>query len=306
MRIAILCNDRIALPAMDQLFSAGLVVGVGTPARAKEMLPLVKQRCDAYRIPFRSFIKKDFDTALEEWLRSLNPDLVLVKTFPYLISARCISIPSKGFINFHYAPLPEWRGSNPVFWMIRNGESKGGITVHQMNESFDEGPVLLEHPVPISPDVNVGMYYTQLAYAGVQATFDLLQQLYKGTLTPKEQNAANARWYGRPSVTDLVISWSEMNGMQIRALVNACNPWHKGAVTKWKNWMFGLTDVSISKETHNGKPPGTILSIDERNGFTIACLHDQIINAAVVYCEEGYYAGHRLSRFGLKKEDLLE
>ncbi|MET0461855.1 MAG: formyltransferase family protein [Chitinophagaceae bacterium] len=306
MRIVILCNDRIALPAMDQLFSAGLVAGVGVPARAQEMLLLLRQRCDAYRVPLRSFEKKDLDSSLAEWLESINPDVVLVKTFPYLISARCISIPAKGIINFHYAPLPEWRGPNPVFWMIRNGASEGAITVHQMNESFDEGPVLLKQPVPISPDVNFGMYYTQLAYAGVQATATLLQQLINGSVTPKEQNNSQAKWYDRPAAADLFINWAIMSAEQIKALVNACNPWHKGAATRWQNWMFGLTDVSISNKTHSGKPAGTILSIDEVNGFTIACLDNQVIHAAVVYCEEGYYAGYRLSRFGLKKEDLLE
>lgn len=306
MRIAILCNDRIALPAIEQLFSAGLIAGVGVPSRAKEMMFLVKQRCDAYRVPLRSFEKKDLESSLIDWLQTINPDLVLVKTFPYLIPARCIPIPPKGFINFHYAPLPEWRGSNPIFWMIRNGESKGGITVHQMNEAFDEGPVLLEHPMAISPDVNFGMYYTQLAFAGVQATMDLLVGFHNGTLSPKKQNNSTAKWYDRPSGADLFINWSVMNAIQIKALVNACNPWLKGAATRWKGWMFGLTDVSVDKEKHNGRIPGTILSIDETNGFTIACKDDQIIHADVVYCEEGYYAGHRLCRFGLKKEDLLE
>lgn len=306
MRIAILCNDRIALPAMDQLLSAGLVVGVGVPARAKEMLLLCKQRCDAYGIPLHSFVKQDLDRLLEDWLLAINPDVVLMKTFPYLIPARCINIPPKGFINFHYAPLPEWRGSNPIFWMIRNGESKGGITVHQTNELFDQGPVLLEQPVPISSDVNFGMYCTQLAFAGIQVTARLLQQLARGELTPRAQDNKTAKWYGRPAADDLLIKWSEMTGAQIRALVNACNPWQKGAVARWHNWIFGLTDVSIAEETHTGKPAGTILTIDEINGFTIACIDNQIINAAVVYCEEGYYAGYRLSRFGLKKDDRLE
>jgi methionyl-tRNA formyltransferase len=306
MRIGILCNNRIALPAMNQLLHAGLVTGVGIPANAKEIHHLTQQQCNYNNLAVKQFTRKDFSTHLENWLAEIRPDVVLVKTFPYLIPAHCIDLPRYGFINFHYAPLPGWRGSNPLFWMIRNRATTGAVTVHQMNESFDEGPVLLEQPVPLLPDVNAGLYTTQLAYAGMQLTLQLLQSLTNGTLTRREQDSGSAKWWSRPSIPDLFINWSTMEAEEIRALVNACNPGLKGAVVKWKGWLFGLTDITILSVKHEGRKPGTILSISETEGLTIACRDHRVIRAEVICCEEGYYAGHRLSRFGLKKDELLD
>ena len=306
MRVAVLCNDRIALPAMDQLFSARLVVAVGMPDRIHQTQLIVKSKCDHFNVPLRMFNKKNFDEQIMAWLDQYKPDVVLVKTFPFLIPGEAITRPKYGFINFHYAPLPQWRGPNPLFWMIRNQATEGGITVHRMNESFDTGPVLMQQPVPYSPDVNFGFFYTQLAYAGSNMTAPLLHGLQQGTLQEKEQDPAKAKWYGRPQPSDLFINWNNMDASEIKALVNACNPWNKGAGTRWKEWIFGITYASVEENPAAVEvKPGTVLSVDAGKGFTIACKGGKAIRAEVIYCEEGFYPGHYMSVFGLQKDEIL-
>src|SRR5438270_5923157 len=134
MRIAILCNDRLAFPALDYVLSTGFTVAVAMPAREHENQMLVQSKCRLANIPFELFSRRDFNTRIVEWLEKHKPDVVLVKTFPFLIPEQALRLPRYGFINFHYAPLPHWRGANPLFWMIRNGATKGGVTVHQMTK----------------------------------------------------------------------------------------------------------------------------------------------------------------------------
>src|SRR5882724_4599970 len=174
MRIAVLCNDRIALPALDQLLAARLVVAIGVPDKPQETRSIIENSCDHYKIPFTAFNERDFKEQVMLWLDQYKPDLVLIKTFPFLIPVEAISRPKYGFINFHYAPLPEWRGPNPLFWMIRNQATMGGVTVHRVNASFDTGPVLLQQTVNCSADTDFGLFYTQLAYAGAELTGRLL------------------------------------------------------------------------------------------------------------------------------------
>src|SRR5689334_12645626 len=144
MRVSILCNDRVALPALDYLISRGLVMSVGMPDRPSETQTIIGNKCRQSNVPFQLFSKKNFTETILTWLHRYQPDVVLVKTFPYLVPAHVLSIPKYGFINFHYAPLPFWRGANPLFWMLRNGEREGGVTVHEMTASYDTGAVLLE------------------------------------------------------------------------------------------------------------------------------------------------------------------
>lgn len=304
MRIAILCNDRIAIPALDQLIAAGLVVAAGMPLRMQENRLVVEHRCKRAGIPLEFFSRQNFEQELTGWLQKYRPDVVLVKTFPYLVPASVLSIPTHGFINFHYAPLPEWRGANPLFWMIRNQEPAGGVTVHEMNERFDEGPVLLQQPVPLTGDTSFGFFYTQLAFAGLYLTGILLNGLKNGTLQRTMQDSARAKWYGRPTPSDLFINWKDMGAAEVRALVNACNPWNKGAATTWNGWTFGISNASISTMATDALP-GTILTMDEGHGVAIACNDGRAIKAEVVYCEEGFYPGHQLSRFGLQAGNQL-
>ncbi|MDH4473753.1 MAG: formyltransferase family protein [Fluviicola sp.] len=307
MKIAILCNDRLGFPAIHQLLPHRLIVAVGTTNRVPETRLVLKQLCDQGNIPLNLFSNKDLEESLTKWLDQYQPDVVLVKTFPYKIPTSVLSVPKYGFINFHYAPLPAYRGSNPLFWMIRNGISDGGVTIHKMDESFDTGEILLQHPVMMTPETNYGLAISQLAATGAALTGNLLQGLLNNTLQSAKQDSSKAGWYGRPKVEDLTIKWSEMNASDICCLVNACNPWNKGAIVRYRGWTFALTDVSVSNfQVPQGTPPGSILRINEQDGLIISCKSNQAIIVNVVYTEEGFFGGHRLINFGIRKGIQLD
>ena len=304
MRVAILCSGRVAIPALEYLINTRLAVAVGMPKKISETQTLVSHRCRQADLPFRVFQKKDFNETILTWLQVYQPDVVLVKTFPFLIPAQALAIPKYGFINFHYAPLPVWRGANPLFWMLRNGEKEGGITAHEMNADYDAGDILLERTIPIGHNINFGILYTQLAHAGLQLTIQLIGQLLADKLQRKKQDHSKAKWYGHPKPDDLFINWQTMGAEEVAGLVRACNPWNKGAATKWKNWTFGITHASVI-DSHIVADPGTILSADTNSGLMIACKNAKAIIAEVVYCEEGYFPGYCMSAFGLRKNDRL-
>jgi methionyl-tRNA formyltransferase len=305
MRVAVLCNDRIALPALDYLLGTGLAVGVGMPARTNEMQLLTKQRCQAANIPFTLFNKKDLVYYLRAWLDDCKPDVVLVKTFPFLIPEEILNVPRYGFINFHYAPLPAWRGSNPLFWMVRNRASQGGVSVHEMTATYDTGAILVERSLSIGTNINFGIFYTQLAYIGLQLTQELLPKLHNGQLQKRAQDPSQANWYSHPKPSDLFIDWQTMDAEEIAALIKACNPWNKGAGTRWNGWTFGITYASVGETVQEEIKPGTVLSIDPVAGFTISTKDRKTVIAEVVYCEEGFYPGYCLSAFGLQKNHQL-
>lgn len=306
MRIAILCNDRLALPALSQLVQSGMVRSVGTTDRVNEIQLLIQQICNQAKVPVQQFGKKNFEADLNAWLLIHQPDVVLVKTFPWLIPFQSLSIPQKGFINFHYAPLPQWRGSNPLFWMIRNKALFGGVTAHQMTDKFDEGDILLSNQIPLSPETTFGLFCTQLAYSGLELTAKLLQGLQTNTLKPVQQDQTKAKWYGRPKPADLFIDWETMSSEDICSLVKACNPWNKGAATRGNGWTFGVTDVSYTALAFlENTLPGTILELDEEKGLIVACCNKKALKLNIIYCEEGFFQGKQLSFFGFKKGNCL-
>lgn len=307
IRIAILCNDKLGFPALQHLIQQQLVVAVGTSDRVGETTLLLEKQTASSSIPFEVFEKNNLESKLALWIDIHQPDVVLVKTFPWKIPAAVLSIPKFGFINFHYAPLPAFKGTNPLFWMIRNLESIGGVTVHQMDENLDTGELLITKEVPIYPEASFGMLVGQLAHTGLELTIPLVQGLVNGTLKPEKQNSSNSKWYSQPKSEDLFIDWKTMTSWEVRALVKACNPWQKGAATRYKGWTFGITDASLSfTKVTTEIIPGTIMILDESNGLIIACADKKAIKIEVIYSEEGYFPGHKIIQFGLRKGDQLD
>jgi methionyl-tRNA formyltransferase len=305
MRIAVLCNDRLALPALQLLLQNRLVAAVGLPNRLSEPTEVIRRLCEQSGVPVQLFSRKTMESTMEAWLQQHQPDVVLVKTFPWRIPSRLLNIPKHGFINFHYAPLPEFRGPAPLFWMIRDRAAELGVSVHRMDTEYDTGDVLLQKRVPLSAQLTSGMCTAQLAFMGAEMTGQLLQALHQSTLKPMPQEHGKAKWYKRPGPDDLRIRWPEMDAPAIVALINACNPWAKGAPTSWNGWTFGITAATITAHTiPSGAVAGTVLSLDEQ-GLVIASKDGRSIKIDVVYTEEGFFPGHQLSIFGLKSGDRL-
>lgn len=71
-----------------------------------------------------------------------NFDLGISYCYPRKIKEPLLSTPSKGFINFHPAPLPKYKGPNEYVDAINNKETHWGVTVHKMNEEYDKGEIL--------------------------------------------------------------------------------------------------------------------------------------------------------------------
>ena len=62
--------------------------------------------------------------------------------YPRKIKEPLLSMPKKGFINYHPGPLPEYKGPSEYENAIKNKETKWGVTVHHMNEEFDSGKII--------------------------------------------------------------------------------------------------------------------------------------------------------------------
>ena len=80
---------------------------------------------------------------MQEIILEQGIDCVFVLTFPWKIPEELFNLAPKGFINFHYALFPKYKGADPIFWQIKNNEKEGGLTIHIMNSELDEGPIIL-------------------------------------------------------------------------------------------------------------------------------------------------------------------
>ena|SRR5579863_6324845 len=62
-----------------------------------------------------------------------------------------------GCVNAHPALLLRYRGPNPLFWQLMNGERQTDLTFHRMEADFDTGPMLLQRALAITVIRNLDM-----------------------------------------------------------------------------------------------------------------------------------------------------
>jgi len=86
-------------------------------------------------IPFEIFTTKDEP-------ERTNFELGVSYCYPRKISKELLSIPKKGFVNYHPGPLPKYKGPKELMDAIKNKEINWGVTVHQMNEEYDSGKII--------------------------------------------------------------------------------------------------------------------------------------------------------------------
>lgn len=69
-------------------------------------------------------------------------DLGVSYCYPKRITEPLLSTPKKGFVNYHPAPLPKYKGPTELVEAIKNKELHWGVTVHYMDENYDTGPII--------------------------------------------------------------------------------------------------------------------------------------------------------------------
>jgi methionyl-tRNA formyltransferase len=299
-KVILLCSSRFALPTMQELVFFKQLAVVAVPLSNPEIVENVKVVLTGTGIPIIELEKKSFVKQLTDAIREYKVDLGLMMTFGYTLPASVFELPAKGFFNVHPGPLPAYRGADPVFQQIKNKEQQAGVTIHKLAEGLDTGPVVLLQMMRIDPTDPYGIVMSKLARLAADMVRLLLKLANYGLKIPsRAQDESKAVYFKKQKAADISIDWEGMDADTIVALVNACNPWNKGAVTKISNQIIRLVEAEkIATSSSSQKIAGQIISIDE-SGMIIAAINDQAIRVTLIYTEEGFFSLLRMKRPGL-------
>ncbi len=298
-RVIVVCNHRFALPALQQLVFFKQLVAVAIPAECKEMIEHTKTILTGASVPIVVLPPKTWIRKVTEAINIHAVDTGLVLSFNYKIPSSVYQLPVNGFYNVHPGLLPAYRGPDPVFQQIRNKEKNAGVTIQKMDDDFNTGPVVVSEQIKLEPDYTHGILSEKLSYTAAKLTGTLLKLLSFDIAIPsRPQDEAKARYYQQQKDTDVSINWQVMDAATIIALINAGNPWNKGAITKLNNKIIRVMEATCIEDPLFVQLPGTIIAIDER-GLVVAALNNQAVCVQVIYIDEGFLLAKRLKQFGV-------
>ena len=297
MQLAFLADGTIGAPALSFLASTEHKVAVAWGPSDPGFRDWVSQLCSAKGIPFEPMSERD---GLEPWLEAVQPDLGITFGCPWKLSQAILAFPRLGWINLHGGPLPAYRGPQPVFWQIRNGERESALVAHRMDEGLDTGPILATQPIPLALETTFGTLTQTMAQAAPVLLQRLLQALDSAGIAFLERarpQGGGPTW-PRPGPDDIRIDWATMDASQVLALVRACNPWNSGAWTALQGQPCRLVEATLLEAFPQAGPPGSV-QLTEDQGLTIACRDGRALRLDILRLEEGFFTGSRLRAMGI-------
>jgi len=135
-----------------------------------------------------------------EMMRQVNANLLVSISVPSLFKKETLETPECGAINIHNGLLPDYRGLMPILWALANGETEVGVTVHYMNEKFDEGSIVAQERAAVDPKDTVHTLEMKLRWdVGPRLLIRTMDDIKAGKATTLPNPAGEGRYFGEPT-----------------------------------------------------------------------------------------------------------
>jgi methionyl-tRNA formyltransferase len=155
---------------------------------------------------------------------ALDVDAAVVAAYGLILPKPVLEAPRLGCLNVHASLLPRWRGAAPVQRALLAGDAKTGITIMQMDQGLDTGPIVLQGPIPIAATMTAGELQDRLAELGGRLVVDALAGLASGRLKPRPQPAEGITYANKLFRDEGWLDWRKPATLLERQ-VRAFAPW---------------------------------------------------------------------------------
>lgn len=200
----------------------------------------------------------------------LNADVILVGTWREKLKKEIIDLPVIATVNVHPSYLPEYRGPNPYLQTILNRETKSGVTLHLMNEKFDEGAILAQKRVNILPGDTSKELKERTVFHARLLCAEVLKKLGYGLVIPVNQDENKASYFPNVKREDMMLDFEKETAEEIHARIRAFHPFLP-CYYEYKNFYFIPNPYKLEIVNKSGET-GRIIDKDvNTSSITIAC-----------------------------------
>ena len=203
---------------------------------------------------------KDPKTCQE--ISELKPSLIIVAAYGKLIPKELLSIPQYGCWNLHPSLLPEYRGPSPVVSAILDGKTSTGVTLMQMDEGLDTGPIIDQEKLKLNITGSAEEFTEKLFAMGGELLIKNLPNLINGNMILRQQTNSLATTTKLVKKSDGLINWKDTAEHIIR-MERAYRNW-PGIYTKWKNKTIQILEIKNIKSDQVYESPGKVEKLENK------------------------------------------
>lgn len=221
-----------------------------------------------------------------ERIAKLNADYLFSFYYRNLLSEALLATASKGAFNLHGSLLPAYRGRAPANWVLVNGESVTGVTLHRMVKRADAGAIVAQQQVAIERQDSALTLHGKLREAASSLLRDTLPLLIQGKTTETPQDESKASVYGRRTAADGKLDW-KLPAEQLFNLVRAVTQPYPGAFCAVGEHKLIVWSAEVVKG-NEGQAPGRVISVEP---LRIACGEDSLVVVSGQRNDNGLFLG---------------
>ena len=266
LKVVFMGTPQFAVPALKKICESEIdIVAVYSqpPRKSNRGMKIEKspvhEFADNNNLNIRTPSKLDNDW---EYFKSLTFDLAIVVAYGQIILKNFLEIPEHGFLNIHASILPKWRGAAPIQRSIMGQDTFTGISIMQIEEQLDAGPVLIKQEIELNENSTTGQVEQNLSEIGADKILEAIHLIEKkeAVYIPQDDNAAT--YAKKIKKEDETIDWSR-DAKAIIAQINGLNP-RPGAYFEYRGEKIKIWKASYG--SGEGEP-GTVMN----DNLQIAC-----------------------------------
>ncbi|AXH12954.1 methionyl-tRNA formyltransferase [Halarcobacter bivalviorum] len=233
------------------------------PVGRKQLLtpPHIKQFCldNNIELPIFQPEKLRGNKEVEEELKALNPDFIIVAAYGQILPLEILEIAP--CINLHASLLPKYRGASPIQESLLNDDEYTGVTSMLMEEGLDSGDILALQYLKITPTMEVAEAFAKLSDIAAELTITTLDNFEK--IEPKKQNETEVSFCKKIKKEYGLVDFSNAKSLYLK--YKAYSYWPGIFIENG----LKLKDIKLVEETSNNNE-GEILDI-KTDSIIIAC-----------------------------------
>lgn len=203
----------------------------------------------------------------QQKFKELNADLAIVAAYGLLLPKPILEAPKLGCINIHASLLPRWRGAAPIHRAIEAGDQQTGITIMQMDEGLDTGPILYTNKISINSCDTSQTLHEKMVTLGAQTLIEALPNILKKTLPPTPQPHEGATYAHKLKKEESNLTFDNDAEIIVRK-IRAFTSW-PGTTTTLDNQLIKIIDAKAIDKTPPYSPGTWIATKDHQ--LLISC-----------------------------------
>lgn len=197
-------------------------------------------------------------------VKESSADIAVVAAYGLILPGAVLAAPRLGCVNIHASLLPRWRGAAPIQRAILAGDKESGVTIMQMDEGLDTGPMLCSEAIGIGPATTCVELHDRLAVLGARMIVYALNGLESGVLQATAQPADGVTYAAKLTREEGRLDWRE-DARALERRVRAFTPW-PGAWFEFEATRLKVLEAQVMGDVVGAKP-GEV--VDDR--LTVAC-----------------------------------